>query len=296
MADRTQRLIDKDERSRKKPMRILVLGMCRTGTTSISTALRKLGYTPHQMREVLVNPRELAFWQEAINTTLLAPKDRPSSQRNLAPYERPEFDKLLGEYDVVMDLPGCVFAKELIAAYPDAKVILTTRDYASWEKSMQESIWCLCTWWLFALARYFNVTKMAPLMRLMHSVFRVHNGSHYGGPEAKAAFEKHYDTVRSSVPKERLLEIDPEAIGWEPLCGFLDVQVPAEAYPMTNEEQAMRKNLENAWWGMIEYLVMMTVLPGLVLMSAYVFWHYVDAFTEMRDEYILGPIKAYLDS
>jgi hypothetical protein len=65
---------------------------------------------------------------------------------------------------------------------------------------------------------------------------------------------------------------------------------------MTNEEQAMRKNLENAWWGMIEYLVMMTVLPGLVLMSAYVFWHYVDAFTEMRDEYILGPIKAYLDS
>ena len=41
----TQRLIDRDERTRQKPMRVLVLGMCRTGTTSIAIALRKLGYT-----------------------------------------------------------------------------------------------------------------------------------------------------------------------------------------------------------------------------------------------------------
>ncbi|KAF2818417.1 hypothetical protein CC86DRAFT_375782 [Ophiobolus disseminans] len=289
------RLIDQDERTRQKPMRILVLGMCRTGTTSISTALRKLGYTPHQMREVLVNPKELALWQEAINVTLLPPPDRPASQRSLKPYKKPEFDKLLANYDVVMDLPGCVFAKELVEAYPDAKVILTTRDYAEWEHSMQESIWCFCTWRLFALARYFDLTQMAPLMRLMHSVFRVHNGNTYGGPKSEAAFEKHYNTVRSIVPKDRLLEVNPDETSWEPLCDFLQRKVPNEPFPRVKEDRTMRAGLENAWWDVLQYGVfVMAVLVG-VLCLAIVFWVYADAFWEMRDEYILGPINGYLD-
>ena len=105
-----------------------------------------MGYTPHQMRDVLSKPSELGLWQEAINTTLLPSQDRPSNQRSLPPYGKPEFDKLLADYDVVMDLPGCVFAKELVEAYPLAKVILTMRRYEDWEKSMSESIWCLDTW------------------------------------------------------------------------------------------------------------------------------------------------------
>jgi hypothetical protein len=289
------RLIDSDARTRTKPMRILVLGMCRTGTTSISIALRKLGYTPHQMREVLVNPKDLNLWQEAINVTLLAPSDRPSKQRNLAPYGAPEFDKLLGNFDVVMDLPGCVFAKELVAAYPDAKVILTTRRYEEWEESMQESIWCLCTWWLFALARYFSITQMAPLMRFMHSVFRVHNGNTYGGSQSKAAYDQHYDTVRSIVPKDRLLEIDSEDVTWGPLCEFLGKEVPAEPFPQLKDEKAMRQNLEKAWWGMVQYCVLMLAMPSGVIALGIVFYYYADAFREMRDYYILAPFKDILD-
>jgi hypothetical protein len=247
------------------------------------------------MREVLINPKELALWQEAINVTLLPPRDRPASQRSLKPYGKPEFDKLLSDYDVVMDLPVCVFAKELVEAYPDAKVILTTRNYADWEKSMQESIWCLCTWRLFALARYFNISQMAPLMRLMHSVFRVHNGNTYGGPESKAAFEKHYATVRNIVPESRLLEIDPDEATWEPLCEFLQRKVPDEPFPRTKEDKTMRAGLENAWWAIVQYGALMMVLPGGVLLLAIVFWGYADAFREMRDEYVLGPIKGYLD-
>jgi hypothetical protein len=289
------RLIDSDARVRTKPMRVLVLGMCRTGTTSVSIALRKLGYTPHQMREVLVNPKDLKLWQEAIDVTLLAPQDRPAKQKNLAPYGAPEFDKLLGDYDVVMDLPGCVFAKELVAAYPDAKVILTTRNYEKWEESMQESIWCLCTWRLFTLARYFNLTQMAPLMRFMHSVFLVHSGNSYGGAKSKAAYEQHYDTVRSIVPKDRLLEIDSEKTTWEPLCGFLGKGVPAEPYPQLKDEKAMRRNLDYTWWGMVQYAVSMIVLPVGVIAFAVFLWQYAGAFREMRDHYILEPIKAFLD-
>jgi hypothetical protein len=291
------RKIDHDERERKIPVRILVLGMCRTGTTSLSIALRKLGFTPHHMRNILASPKDIPLWQEAINLTLLSPQDRPSHQKNRAPYGKAEFDKLLGDYDVVMDVPGCIFAKELIEAYPDAKVILTTRDYASWEESMQESIWCLCTWRLFAMARYFNLTAMAPLMRLMHSIFRAHNGNNYGGPKAQAAYEAHYDLVRATVPKDKLLEFDPDAddTTWHPLCKFVNIKVPEEAWPQLKDERGMRQNLEHAWWGMVQYCGLMMVLPTGVALLCLVFYQYLDAFREMRDEYILMPIKAFLD-
>jgi hypothetical protein len=275
-------------------MRILVLGMPRTGTSSLCLALRKMGYTPHQMRDVLSKPSELALWREAINVTLLPSGSR---RKNMPPYGLPEFDKLLADYDVVMDLPGCVFAKELVEAYPDAKVILTKRRYEDWEKSMGESIWCLDTWQLFTLCRKLNITQLAPLMRLIHSVFRVHSNNAYGGPKAKQAFEKHYDTVRSSVPSNRLLELDmdDEDVGWEPLCKFLDKPVPKESFPRLNEEQAMRSGLEKTWWGMVQYFVLMILLPGTVVIGAYVLYMYANDLRGVRDQWLLVA-KTYLET
>lgn len=290
------RLIDREERVRQKPMRVLVLGMCRTGTSAVSMALRKLGYTPHQMREVLQNAKELDLWQEAINTTLLSPSDRPQKSRSHKPYGKAEFDKLLNKYDAVLDIPSCIFAKELIEAYPEAKVILTTRDYNDWESSMQDSIWCLCTWDLFKIARYFGVTEMAPLMRFMYSIFRVHNNNIYGGPESRAAYERHYRKVRSLVPENNLLEIDPDSTSWEPLCEFLGQPVPEERFPRTKEEKAMRGYLENAWWSLAKYCVGMLVLPGVVILTAWALYTNAGAIRATRDEFILQPIANFLRS
>lgn len=292
----TQRLIDTTSRVRKKPMRILVLGMCRTGTTTITLALRKLGFTPHQMRNVLSNPSDLALWQEAINLTLLPPSDRPAHQRNQAPYGKQDFDKLLADYDVVADLPGCLFAKDLIEAYPDAKVILTLRNYADWEDSMRESIWCLDTWRLFTFCRQFNLTQLAPLMQLVHSAFKVHSANQYGGPASKAAYEKHYEEVRSAVPRERLLELDMDGeVGWEALCGFLGSEAPKEGFPVVQEEKAMRKGLESAWWGMVQYFVLLILLPGSVIVGSYFLFVYADVLREYRDMLLL-MVKKYMDT
>ncbi|KAH6868593.1 hypothetical protein BKA58DRAFT_197700 [Alternaria rosae] len=287
-----QRLIDRDERTRKKPMRILVLGMCRTGTTTIAVALRKLGYTSHQMRDVLTKPSELALWEEAVNVTLLPPQERPSNQQKMEPYGKEEFDKLLADYDVVMDLPGCVFASELVKAYPDAKVILTKRRYEDWEQSMQDSIWCLDTWRLFTLCRQLNITQLAPLMRLVHSIFRVHNNNNYGGPATKTAFDKHYDTVRSLVPQSQLLELDTDRdLRWEPICEFLGKEVPKESFPKTSEDKAMRKGLESAWWGMVQYFVMLVLLPGLVVVGSAMLYTYADEVRAYRDGWLMVARK-----
>ncbi|KAF2870479.1 hypothetical protein BDV95DRAFT_607649 [Massariosphaeria phaeospora] len=259
-----QRAIDADERSRKKPMRVLVLGMCRTGTSSIAAALRKLGYTPHHMRLVLSTPSDIPLWQEAVSVTLTPPSERQPIQRMQEPYGRAEFDKLLGDYDAVTDLPGVAFANELVEAYPEAKVILTNRPYAEWEQSMQASIWNLFTWRLFNWCRLLTITQMAPLMWLLHSIFRVHNGNHYGGPEAKEGYDAHYANVRKSVPKGRLLEFGPD-FRWEPLCAFLGHDVPKESFPLMDESKVMHDQLLRAWWGMVQYLVLMVVMPGSVV-------------------------------
>ncbi|EUC46042.1 hypothetical protein COCMIDRAFT_93914 [Bipolaris oryzae ATCC 44560] len=291
-----QRLIDTTPRVRKKPMRILVLGMCLCGTPTISLALRKLGFTPHQMRSVLSNPSDLALWQEAINLTLLPPQDRPAHQRNQAAYGKDDFDKLLSDYDVVADIPGCLFAKELVEAYPDAKVILTLRNYADWENSMRESLWCLDTWRLFTFCRQFNLTQLAPLMQLVHSAFKAHSGNQYGGPAAKAAYERHYEEVRSVVPKERLLEIDMDGeVGWESLCGFLGTEVPKEGFPVVQEEKAMRRGLESAWWGMVQYFVLLILLPGSVVVGSYFLFVYADVLRGYRDMVLL-MVKKYMDT
>ncbi|KAF2789360.1 hypothetical protein K505DRAFT_253516 [Melanomma pulvis-pyrius CBS 109.77] len=288
-----QRLIDADERVRTKPMRILVLGMCRTGTTSISTALRKLGYTPHHMREVLVHPSEIPLWQEAVNTTLLPPSKRPAKQRNAPPYARAEFDKLLGDYDVVADLPGAAFATQLIEAYPEAKVILTNRDFESWEKSMQNSIWQLFTWKLFDVCRILNLSQMAPVMRLLHPIFYAHNGNHYGGPVAREAYEKHYENVRALVPKERLLEFGPES-DWESLCQYLDRAIPKEKFPHMDENKAMETQILRAWRGMVQYVLLMVVLPGSVTVVAILLYYWQEQILGFVDGEILEPLREFM--
>ena len=50
---------------------------------------------------------------------------------------------------------------------------------------------------------------------------------------AIAVFNAHNDEVRRLVPRERLL-VHEFGEGWQPLCAFLDVPVPATPYPKVN--------------------------------------------------------------
>ena len=52
---------------------------------------------------------------------------------------REEFDKLLGNFDGICDVPGCLFVEEFREAYPEAKIVLTTRDVDAWLRSMQST-------------------------------------------------------------------------------------------------------------------------------------------------------------
>lgn len=143
--------IDRRYGKRQVPMKVLALGLCRTGTdcefslsisffkhgfaglqlTSIHIALRQalrtLGYndTYHGYVAALENPRDCELWYEAL---------RAKYDGVGKPFEREDFDQLLGNCQAVCDFPAAAFAKELIEAYPEAKVILTERDVDEWHR------------------------------------------------------------------------------------------------------------------------------------------------------------------
>lgn len=64
------------------------------------------------------NPPDIDLWRQAF----LA-KFRGQGR----PFEKKDWDQLLGHCQAVTDLPTSAFVPELLAAYPDAKLIITPR-------------------------------------------------------------------------------------------------------------------------------------------------------------------------
>ena len=133
--------IDRRQCKRVVPMRVLALGLGRTGTAcecwrlkiqcsladqtqALRSALQELGYTDtyHMMSASVENPPDCLMWQDAF-----AAKFDGEGK-----FGREQWDQLLGHCQAVCDWPAVAFAKELIEAYPDAKVLITTRDVDSW--------------------------------------------------------------------------------------------------------------------------------------------------------------------
>jgi len=53
-------------------------------------------------------------------------------------------------------------------------------------------------------------------------------------------FERHNQEVINSVPRGKLLVIEP-GDGWAPLCEFLEVDVPENDYPRINSTEDFQK-------------------------------------------------------
>ena len=69
-----------------------------------------------------------------------------------------------------------------------------------------------------------------------------------------AVMNRWNDAVKSTVPADRLLVWDPSE-GWEPLCGFLEVDVPDDPLPRLNDTMSFREGIiggalgvVNEWW------------------------------------------------
>ena len=141
--------LQEPDHSRDRPLKVLCLGLGRTGTESLQTALYELGYNDvhHGFR---ISGDECA---ECIQWCRLA----QAKYHDKTFLNRQQFDKVLGDCEAVTDLPSAAFAVELLQAYPEAKVILNRRrDVQSWYQSQVKTIDRLWKTWPETFYRWFN--------------------------------------------------------------------------------------------------------------------------------------------
>jgi hypothetical protein len=196
------------------PLSIVGTGFGRTGTLSLKLALEQLGFGPcYHMVEVTQNPDHVALWSAAADG---AGTDWPA---------------LFAKYRATVDWPSTAFWRQIVDAHPQAKVIHTERPAAAWYKSAASTIMKMMKLGAPASAPPIFHEQLAMARKLiLHGVFhdRFDDEAH-----ATAIYEAHNARVKREIPRERLLVYEPGQ-GWEPLCAFLGVAVPAQPYPKVN--------------------------------------------------------------
>jgi hypothetical protein len=205
-------------------LEVIGAGFGRTGTLSLKTALEHLGYERcYHMYEVLANLHHAPVWTAADGG------------------EPVDWDLLFEGYRATVDWPACVFWRELMDAFPDAKVLLSVRPPERWYESFRSTIYELMTRELppgvELPPEFAGLTEMAD--RVVRDRSFGPRFAEMTRDELIGAYEAHNQSVRDGVPADRLLEFDV-AQGWEPLCGFLGRDVPAEPFPNVNDKAQFR--------------------------------------------------------
>lgn len=175
--------------------KIFGIGFHKTGTTSLAAALTMLGYR-------VTGPNGVRDPQIALNALPMA----------LA---------LVPQFDAFQDNPWPILYRELDAAFPGSKYILTVRDPQSWIKS---------------LVGHFG-SRSTPMREWIYGA-----GSPLGHEAAYLArYENHNSDVLQHFAQRQadLLVLDiTRGDGWEKLCRFLGCPIPAMAFPHRNARGA----------------------------------------------------------
>lgn len=202
-------------------IKVIGAGFGRTGTLSLKYALEYLGFKKcYHMSEIQKkHPDHVQLWIDAQN-------GKPV-----------DWSRIFQGYQATVDFPSCLFYKELLQQYPDAKVILTYRDPDRWYDSTKNTI--------YRLPRNEHLNRK-PIRNFISRFTKktidpnefVHlqdhilwNGTFSGRfndkEYAKSIYQNHIDQVKGLVPSNQLLVFHVKE-GWEPICNFLKVPTPTK--------------------------------------------------------------------
>jgi hypothetical protein len=225
-------------------MKVIGAGLPRTATTTQMFALEHLDCGPcYHMRDLLMDLEAgLPLWEAAAAG-------------------KPDWDTIFGEACSTVDWPSAFYYRELMDYYPDAKVLLSVRSGEGWAQSMQKTIWGM--WHGESVIHYMSQARAVvdPIwgryLTLMSKMNWDEGGAFHGATDEAsliAAMERWNAQVKNDVPAERLLVWDP-ADGFEPLCDFLEIEIPEDELPRLNDTKAFQEGIiggaleaVNVWW------------------------------------------------
>jgi sulfotransferase family protein len=198
-------------------LKIVGAGLGRTGTHSLKLALEQLLDGPcYHMIEVFGRPDDIPVWQRA------------------AEGEMPDWHALFRDYRAVVDWPVAAFWRQLADAYPEAPILLSTRDTAGWWKSASNTIFQVAT------RPIPDDPVFGPQMRMINALLaNTFTPDVRDEAAACAAYERHNAEVRATIPADRLVEWHP-GDGWGPLCAALGVPEPSDPFPHVNTTDEFR--------------------------------------------------------
>lgn len=191
-------------------LEIIGAGFGRTGTYSLKAALERLGCGPcHHMSEVIENPDQIRLWDEVADG-------------------RADFEAIFAGFRSAVDFPVSAFWQDVLAANPEARVILSYREADDWYASFSQTILPLIldrSAWPETARPWFGMIEKVIIGRAL------------GGRTDRQGV---IDAYRANEAAARALEVRGKALvfdakdGWGSLCRFLGVAVPEEPYPHTN--------------------------------------------------------------
>ncbi|GAB1205097.1 hypothetical protein APSETT445_003766 [Aspergillus pseudonomiae] len=205
-------------------LQVIGAGLSRTGTASFSAALEILldGPIYHGgTQNTMGRPVEIKSWIQILRTWLAG--DRATTLSLL--------QRRTTGYAAITDAPASQLVPELLALYPDSKVIVTVRDPDAWVKSMQQISSLAKLWFLGAV--------LLPLPG------NAQWDTIYDGSRVNAyIYERHLEWLKEVVPADQLVFFSVKD-GWGPLCEALGKEVPTDIpFPRVNDSKAIDRVAE----------------------------------------------------
>jgi len=186
------------------PQKVFCIGYQKTGTSSIGAALKALGYRVH---------RGFRF-----NLPGKVQIPEPVTLSKLADIALP----LAKSYSAFEDNPWCLLYRELDAAYPGSRFILTQRRSDAWVES---------------LIKHFRETD-SPGFKFLYGC---NNALERPKQHFIDIYERHNQSVLDYFKHrpEDLLVFPLEQADWGPICTFLGRRKPVfRAYPHRNSAES----------------------------------------------------------
>jgi hypothetical protein len=237
------------------PLEIIGAGFGRTGTMSTYTALNQLGFPCYHMIEVLqnkANAGHLDFWRKVAH----AP---PGAQA--------DWEQVFAHYRACVDNPACCVWRELLEAYPNAKVLLTLHPNGAgaWYDSTIDTIYFTENVWQFKVLEIFTPfgRKFGDMSRRL-IWGRTLRGVMNDRDAAIARYNQYVEEVKAAVPPDRLLVFSVDQ-GWGPLCAFLGLPVPDAPFPNVNDRADVKKIIAGITNG--AYTILAAVAAALVILG-----------------------------